>query len=206
MGLEVLTEAHGVVGSLSDGKDMRWDLVPPLTTVDTDGPHGVDGEPLVRVDSDTEETGVGVDQSLNVPLLQIEQDGGVVEVSQVRHVLAAVVLGRVDLSDKILLVLLSLSFKGSLNDLDSDFGTIGLLNDALSKLLLRVRDIARSLGIVGLFGDLLLDLVRDKKIWSRVWVRLIGLELDFSSGHVDLVGALGRHTVSDRSFIKKILL
>ena len=109
------------------------------------------------------------------------------------------------LSNKILLVFLVLSLRRSLDDLDSDLGTIGLLNDALSKLLLRVRDIARSLGIVGLFGDLLLDLVRDKKIRSRVWVRLIGLELDFSSGHVDLVGALGRHTVSERSFIKENL-
>ena len=97
MGLEVLTEAHGVVGSLSDGKDVRWDLVPPLATVETDGPHGVDGEPLVRVDSDTEETGVGVDQPLNIPLLQIEEDRGVIEIGEVRHILTAVVLGRVHL-------------------------------------------------------------------------------------------------------------
>ena len=30
-------------------------------------PHGVDGEPLVGVDSDTEEAGVGVDQLVLVP-------------------------------------------------------------------------------------------------------------------------------------------
>ena len=93
----LLTEAHGVVGALSDGKDVGRHLIPPLGAVDTDSPHGVDGEPLVGVHSDTEETGVGVDEPLNVTLLQIEEDGGVIEVGEVRHVLTAVVLGRVHL-------------------------------------------------------------------------------------------------------------
>ena len=39
------------------------------------------------------------------------------------------------LGDKVLLVLLGLSFKRSLRDLDFDLGSIGLLNNALSKLL-----------------------------------------------------------------------
>ena len=64
----------------------------------TDSPHGVDGEPLVGVDSDTEEAGVGVDEPLDIALLQIEQHGGVIEVSQAGHVLAAVILGRIDLN------------------------------------------------------------------------------------------------------------
>ena len=87
-----------MVGTLSDGEDMRGNLIPPLSTVETDGPHGVDGEPLVGVDSDTEETGVGVDQSLDVTLLQIEEDGGVIEIGEVRHVLTAVILGRIHLT------------------------------------------------------------------------------------------------------------
>ena len=93
----ILTETHGPVGTLSDGEDMRGDLVPPLATVETHRPHGVDGEPLVGVHGDTEETGVGVDEPLNVPLLQIEEDRGVIEIGEVRHVLTAVVLGRVHL-------------------------------------------------------------------------------------------------------------
>ena len=70
------------------------DLIPPLASVHVDGPHGVDWESLVRIDCDTEEAGVGVDQPLDVPLVQDEEDGGVVEVGQVGHVLAAVVLDR----------------------------------------------------------------------------------------------------------------
>ena len=97
-----------MVGALSDGEDVGWNLIPPLTTVDADSPHGVDGEPLVGVDGDTEETGVGVDESLDVALLEIKEDGGVIEISQVGHILATVVLGGVDLGDEVLLVLLSL--------------------------------------------------------------------------------------------------
>ena len=85
------------------------DFIPPLASVHVDGPHGVDWETLVGIDGDTEEAGVGVDQPLDVPLVQVEEDGGVVEVGQVGHVLAAVVLGRVDLGDQLLLVLLRLS-------------------------------------------------------------------------------------------------
>ena len=86
-----------MVGTLSDSEDVRRHFVPPLTTVETHGPHGVDGEPLVGVDSDAEEAGVGVDELLNVTLLQIEEDGGVIQIGEVRHVLTAVVLGRVNL-------------------------------------------------------------------------------------------------------------
>ena len=85
------------------------DFIPPLASVHVDGPHGVDWETLVGIDGDTEEAGVGVDQPLDVPLVQVEEHGGVVEVGQVGHVLAAVVLGRVHLGDQLLLVLLGLS-------------------------------------------------------------------------------------------------
>ena len=124
--------------------------------------HGVDGEPLVRVDGDTEETGVGVDQPLYVSLVQVEQDGGVIEVGQVGHVLAAVVLGRVHLGHQLLLVLLRLSSSGSFDDLHLHLVAVGLLDQPLSELLLRVRNIGRPLWVVGLLGDLGLDLGRDK--------------------------------------------
>ena len=68
----------------------------------TDSPHGVDWEPLVGVDSNTEEAGVGVDQPLDIALLQIEQDRRVIEICQAGHVLAAVILGRIDLNVGIL--------------------------------------------------------------------------------------------------------
>ena len=56
-----------LVGALSDGKDVRPALGPPLAHVQLHGAEGVDGEPLVRVDGDTEEAGVGVDQLVLVP-------------------------------------------------------------------------------------------------------------------------------------------
>ena len=177
-----LTQAHGVIRSLSNGKDVRRNFISPLATVDTHSSHGVDGEPLVGIDSDTEETRVGVDQSLNIALLQVKQDRSIVEVGQVGHVLTAVVLGRVDLGDQFLLEGLSLSSPGLLEDLDHDLVAIGLLDDTLAELLLGVRNIARSLGIVGLLSNLLLDLVTDEQIWC--WIRIISsLQLNLRSWH-----------------------
>ena len=72
--LLTLTKAHAVVGTLSNSKDMRRDFVSPLSSVNTDSSHGVNGESLVRVDSNTEEPRVRVDQPLNVAHLQVEQD------------------------------------------------------------------------------------------------------------------------------------
>ena len=135
--------------------------------------HGVDREPLVRVDSDTEEAGVGVDQPLNVPLVQVEQDGGVVEVGQVGHVLATVVLRRVHLGDQLLLVLLHLSSGSSLDDLHLDLVAIGLLDHTLGELLLRVRHVGGPLGVVRLLCDPLLDLLGDEE--EGGWVGVIPL-------------------------------
>ena len=120
------------------------DFIPPLASVHVDGPHRVDWETLVRIDGDTEEAGVGVDQPLDVPLVQVEEDGGVVEVGQVGHVLAAVVLGRVDLGHEVLLVGVGFALPGALDDHDRDLGASGLLDETLSDLLLGVRDVTGS--------------------------------------------------------------
>ena len=37
---------HSLEGSLGNGEDMRWNLIPPLSHVDLHGSLGVDGEPL----------------------------------------------------------------------------------------------------------------------------------------------------------------
>ena len=173
-----------MIGTLRNGKDMGRHLIPPLGTVDTDSPHGVDGEPLVGVDGNTEEAGVGVDQSLHVSHLQVEQHRGVIEVGQVGHVLTAVVLGRVDLGNQLLLEGVGLALPGALDDLDLDLGASSLLNHSLAKLLLRVRDVAGPLGVIRLLSNPLLDLIADKEVGS--WVGVIpSLEFDLSSGHLD---------------------
>ena len=63
--MTLLTEAHGVVGPLSDGEDVWRDLVPPLEAVDADGALGVDGKAHVGVDGDTEEARVGLPKKMN---------------------------------------------------------------------------------------------------------------------------------------------
>ena len=60
--------------------------------------HGVDGEPLVWVDGDTEETRVGVDQLVLVPDHGVPENAGVPEEREVGHVLRAVEFWRVDLA------------------------------------------------------------------------------------------------------------
>ena len=172
-----------MIRSFSDGKNMGRHFIPPLASVDSDGSHGVDGEPLVGIDSNTEKTRVGVDESLNITLLQVEQNRSIVEVGQVRHVLAAVVLGRVDLGDKLLLEGLSFALPGALQHLDLDLVSGGLLDNTLGELLLWVRNIARALGIIGLLGDLLLDLITDEKIWGWIRVWLTSFQNNLRSWH-----------------------
>ena len=82
---------------------MGWALRTPLANVDLHGTLGVDGEPLVGVDGDTEETRVGIDELILIPDNGIPQDASIVEVGQARHVIAAVKLGRVDLANLVLL-------------------------------------------------------------------------------------------------------
>ena len=61
-----------------------------------------------------ERTGVGVDKELSVSRSEDVKDGGFVEVSQVSHVFALVVLGRVALHDIILHIFKILFAKNSL--------------------------------------------------------------------------------------------
>ena len=52
-----------MVGALSDGKDVGGHLIPPLASVQANSTHGVDGEPLVGVHSNTEKARVGLENS-----------------------------------------------------------------------------------------------------------------------------------------------
>ena len=58
----------------------------------------IDGVPLVGVNDNTEEARVGIDQLGLEADLQVVEDRGVIQVSQVGHVLALLKLGRVDLA------------------------------------------------------------------------------------------------------------
>ena len=109
---------------------------------------------LVRVDSDTEEARVGVDKLVDISNPQVPQDRGVIEVGQVGHVNAAVELGRVDLSNLVLLPDLFLSLAGH-----SDLLPLrGLDHSFIEAPGGFVRDPTRLLGVVRLVLQLLLQL------------------------------------------------
>ena len=84
---------------------------------------------LVRVHGNAEEAGVGVDQLVDVSDPQVPEDRGVVEVGQIGHVLAAVELGRVDLTDQVLLEDLLLAAL----DLDRHFLALRALDETLGE-------------------------------------------------------------------------
>lgn len=54
----LLTCQHVDVGSVRDGKDVGWNFIPPLASVQLCAPHRVHGESLVRVDSHAEQARV----------------------------------------------------------------------------------------------------------------------------------------------------
>ena len=87
-----------LISPFCDGEDVWPTLIPPFADVQLHGAESVDGEPLVRVDGDAEEAGVGVDQLVLVPHHGVPQHTGVPEVSQVSHVLRTIKLGRVHLT------------------------------------------------------------------------------------------------------------
>ena len=83
-------------------------LRPSLANIHLHGAECVDGEPLVRVDGDTEEARVGVDQLGLVPHHRVPEDAGVAKESQVGHVLGHVELGWVHLHNDTLLVFIKI--------------------------------------------------------------------------------------------------
>ena len=82
---------------------MRWALTPPQAHVDFHGTLSVDGEALVRIDGNTEETRVGVDELILVPDNRVPQYTSITQIGQARHVVSAVEFGWINLSDLILL-------------------------------------------------------------------------------------------------------
>merc|ERR1719385_253679 len=78
---------HALVGSLSNGKDVGRALITSLTNIQLHGTESVDGESLVGVDGNTEETRVGVDELVDVSDLRVPQDTGITKVGEASHVL-----------------------------------------------------------------------------------------------------------------------
>jgi hypothetical protein len=118
---------------------------------------GVDGEALVGIDGNTEEARIGVDELILVPYHRVPQDTGIIKVSQTSHVIRAIKLRRVNLTNLILLEDFDIS---RFQDFDRGLLTIHRLNQTLqvatSALL---RDPAGLLRIIRLGLELDLKLV-----------------------------------------------
>ena len=67
---------HVVVGIIGNGEDMWGHFRLSLALVATNDMVVVHWKPFVGIDSDTKETGIGVDQEANVTLGQVVDDGG----------------------------------------------------------------------------------------------------------------------------------
>ena len=71
-----LTHLEELQGSVSDGVQVGWGLVSPLVTVEGSHDGSVHHQPLVGVDTDTEQARVGVDLKNLVTGSQIVEDAG----------------------------------------------------------------------------------------------------------------------------------
>jgi hypothetical protein len=95
--LVLLVSAHGSIGIISDQVQMWWDFVLLLASVVVDHLHGVQWQSLEWIDGDAKQTGVRVDVPVDVSFSQVVVDGGVVQESQISHIVAHLVLWRVHL-------------------------------------------------------------------------------------------------------------
>merc|ERR1711963_1127018 len=177
-GLVAASVHHTLVCSLSNGKDMGWNLIPSLANIHLHGTEGVDGESLVWIDGNTEETRVGIDQFIDITNDRVPVDAGVTKEGKTSHVIRAVKLGRVDLVNLVLLEGLHLSI-----DVDNTLVALSGLKETLKVATISlVGDPDRFLGVIRLGLELHLEVMTDKQPWGWIWVRSTGL-LDMA-GHL----------------------
>merc|ERR1712012_917888 len=160
-GLVAASVGHALVSSLSNGEDVGPALIPPLANVQLHGAEGVDGESLVGVDGDTEETRVGVDELVLVSDNRVPQDTSITKIGEVSHVLSTVILRRVHLVKNLFLEHLHLT-----SNLDGDLVAILGLDETL-QIATRglVWDPVRLLRVIGLGLVLGLQLEGDGQPW-----------------------------------------
>lgn len=58
---EILTAKHVDVGTVRNGKDVGWDFITPLTTVQLGTTVGVDGVTFVGIDGHAEKAGISLE-------------------------------------------------------------------------------------------------------------------------------------------------
>ena len=103
---------------------------------------------------------------------QVVKDRGLIEIGEVRHVLALLKLGRVDLLDLLLLEDLLL-----MADRDLDLATILRLQHSLYEASFSIRNPVGFLGIVGLGHVLTLHLEGEEEVGC--WIRVLSIIRSF---------------------------
>jgi len=83
--------------AVSDGVQMRRSFISSLVAVEISHDWSVDHQPLVRVDTDAEQTRVSVDLQHLIPSTKIVQNTSLVKNGQVGHVFFLFKLGRIAL-------------------------------------------------------------------------------------------------------------
>merc|ERR1711963_30828 len=165
-GLVVTSVHHALVGSLSNGKDVGPAFISSLANIQLHSTESVDGESLVRIDSNTEETRVGVDKLVDVSDNRVPQDTGITKICEVSHVIGAVIVGGIDLANLGLLENLDFS-----SNIDLDFATLSGLHQTLKVASISlVGDPDGLLGVIRLSLELLLELKLD--LQPGGWIRV----------------------------------
>merc|ERR1712088_552166 len=160
---------HTLVLLLSNTKDIRWALLSPQAHVDLHGTLGVDGEANIGIDGNTEEARIGVDKLIDVPNHRVPQDTSIIQISQTSHIVRAVELGRVDLTNLVLLVDFDLF---GLIELDGNLLTLNGFDETFqvsTSTLFRNPD--RLFRVIRLRLELNLKLIRNIKPLIRTWIR-----------------------------------
>merc|ERR1719464_1822913 len=146
---------------------MRWALLSPQAHVDLHGTLGVDGEANIGIDGNAEEARIGVDKLIDVPNHRVPQDTSIIQICQTSHIIRAVELGRVDLTNLVLLEDFDIS-----SNLDGNLITINGFNEtfqvAPSALF---RNPARLFRVIRLRLELNLKVIRNIKPLIRRWIR-----------------------------------
>jgi hypothetical protein len=98
---------------------MRPALIASFANIQLHSTESVDWESLVRINGNTEKTGVCVDELILVADNRIPENTGVTKISEVSHVSCTVIASRVYLTDLVFLEDLDLSI-----DIDRDLVSI----------------------------------------------------------------------------------
>jgi len=143
---------------------MWWHFVLLLTTVEVDHLHGVQWQASERIDCDAKEAGVRVDVPVDVSFSQVVVNGGVIQKSQVSHVVGHFILWRVHLQQLVSLEFDLFVLPGHQSDIVPGLGSD--LGDLVALLFARHKKVLG--GAVWHRGQLNLSLLRHQKELERL--------------------------------------